>query len=161
MNQFTHRHINSVGACEVNHMWSPVTLQEFLSRMHDKWMETHCWLKLRQLRTCDYQKTLDTLSFLITWCLKHFADCPCVSSVYSRRAYSLTDSFSPFCPLCIFDKLAHSKGVVKTSTFIKYGERCRLQRLSKGGVNGRNKRSIKKMIDRVRKEIWALCSKGQ
>lgn len=91
-NQFTHRHINFVGARKVNHMWSPVTLQEFVSRMHDKWVGTHCWLKFRQL-TCDYQ----FYCYVMFGAL--FARCPfplCEELILEKPTL-----FSPFCPLCI------------------------------------------------------------
>lgn len=68
-----------------------------------------------------------------------------------------------FCPLCISDKLAHPKGIVKTSNFIKYRKRCGTTETKKNEkkMNGGNMRETKKRIDRERKEIWALCGKGQ
>lgn len=106
MNRFTHRHINFVGACKVNHMCSPVTLQEFVSRMHDKWMETYCWFTFRQLTTCDDQKPSDTLnSFNVTWCLKHCLHIVLFLCVKFRCFFFLfyrSRLFSPLFALCVF-----------------------------------------------------------
>lgn len=107
MNQFTHRHINFVGARKVNHMWSPVTLQEFVSRMHDKWMGTHCWLKFRQqhVTTRKLQFYFKKQFYCYVMFEALFARCPfplCEVWVfllsYSREAYF----FFPFLPSVYF-----------------------------------------------------------
>lgn len=152
-------------------MWSPVAWQEFVCTIHDDRTETHfsrLALKFKQLRTREYETTLNTLnSFIVLWCLKHYlyiflvwslgvfffysSEAACTlglqtsswsdnplfrfetevhfrlpqlkMSLCSAVSLLLSALFFPFCPLCIFDKLAHSKGIVKTSNFLKYRER--------------------------------------
>lgn len=62
--------------------------------------------------------------------------------------------FLPLCPLCIFDKLAHSKGIVKTSNLIKYRYRKRCTEAAgkeerRGDEWEECERSIKKEEDSV------------